>query len=71
MPLPVRSGNPGLNEKTFSGLPRPMAAGERMTVSVIDRQDSAQDYSYSVPGVSNSYTTGSARCSGFSSPKGT
>src|SRR4051812_49507669 len=32
MPLPVRSGNPGLNEKTFSGLPRPMAAGDRMTL---------------------------------------
>jgi uncharacterized YccA/Bax inhibitor family protein len=33
MPLPVsRSGNPGLNEKTFQGLPRPMAAGERMTL---------------------------------------
>src|SRR5712672_807631 len=33
MPLPVsRTGNPGLNEKTFSGLPRPMASGERMTL---------------------------------------
>jgi uncharacterized YccA/Bax inhibitor family protein len=32
MPLPVRSGNPGLNEKTFSGLPRPLAGGERMTL---------------------------------------
>jgi uncharacterized YccA/Bax inhibitor family protein len=32
MPLPVRSGNPGLNEKTFSGLPRPVAAGDRMTL---------------------------------------
>jgi uncharacterized YccA/Bax inhibitor family protein len=33
MPLPVpRSGNPGLNDKTFSGLPRPMAADERMTL---------------------------------------
>ena len=32
MPLPVRSGNPGLNDKTFSGLPRPMAAGDRMTL---------------------------------------
>ena len=32
MPLPVRSGNPGLNEKTFSGLPRPMTAGDRMTL---------------------------------------
>jgi uncharacterized YccA/Bax inhibitor family protein len=27
-----RSGNPGLNEKTFSGLPRPMAADQRMTL---------------------------------------
>ena len=32
MPLPVRSGNPGLNEKTFSRLPRPMAADDRMTL---------------------------------------
>jgi uncharacterized YccA/Bax inhibitor family protein len=33
MPLPVsRTGNPGLNEKTFSGLPRPIASGERMTL---------------------------------------
>jgi uncharacterized YccA/Bax inhibitor family protein len=33
MPLPVaRSGNPGLNEKTFSGLPRPLAGGDRMTL---------------------------------------
>ena len=33
MPLPVsRSGNPGLNEKTFSSLPRPLAGGERMTL---------------------------------------
>ena len=32
MPLPVRSGNPGLNDKTFSGLPRPMAAGDRKTL---------------------------------------
>ena len=33
MPLPVpRSGNPGLNDKTFSGLPRVMAAEERMTL---------------------------------------
>jgi uncharacterized YccA/Bax inhibitor family protein len=32
MPLPVRSGNPGLNDKTFSGLPRPVAAGDRMTL---------------------------------------
>ncbi len=33
MPLPVsRSGNPGLNDRTFAGLPRPMAAGERMTL---------------------------------------
>ncbi len=33
MPLPVpRTGNPGLNDKTFSGLPRPVAADERMTL---------------------------------------
>lgn len=33
MPLPVsRSGNPGLNESTFAGLPRPAALGERMTL---------------------------------------
>ena len=33
MPLPVpRSGNPGLNDKTFSGLPRAMTADERMTL---------------------------------------
>jgi len=33
MPLPVtRSGNPGLNEKTFSGLPVPRAAEDRMTL---------------------------------------
>lgn len=33
MPLPVsRSGNPGLNDKTFSGLPRPLAADQRMTL---------------------------------------
>jgi uncharacterized YccA/Bax inhibitor family protein len=33
MALPVsRSGNPGLNDKTFSGLPRPLAADERMTL---------------------------------------
>ncbi len=33
MPLPVsRSGNPGLNDRTFAGLPRPVAAGERMTL---------------------------------------
>ncbi len=33
MPLPVsRSGNPGLNDRTFSGLPRPMAADQRMTL---------------------------------------
>jgi uncharacterized YccA/Bax inhibitor family protein len=29
--LPVRTGNPGLNERTFSGLPR-AAAGEAMTL---------------------------------------
>jgi uncharacterized YccA/Bax inhibitor family protein len=29
--LPVRTGNPGLNEKTFAGLPR-AAAGEAMTL---------------------------------------
>ncbi len=33
MPLPVpRTGNPGLNDKTFSGLPRPVMADERMTL---------------------------------------
>jgi uncharacterized YccA/Bax inhibitor family protein len=33
MPLPVsRSGNPGLNDKTFTNQPRPLAAGERMTL---------------------------------------
>ena len=33
MPLPVsRSGNPGLNEKTFSSQPRPLASDERMTL---------------------------------------
>ena len=33
MPLPVpRSGNPGLNDKTFAGLPRAMTGGERMTL---------------------------------------
>src|SRR6266403_4380167 len=33
MPLPVsRSGNPGLNDKTFSSQPRPMAGSERMTL---------------------------------------
>ena len=32
MPLPVRSGNPSLNEKTFAGQPRPAVAGERMTL---------------------------------------
>jgi uncharacterized YccA/Bax inhibitor family protein len=32
MPLPVRSGNPGLNETTFSGQPRPATASERMTL---------------------------------------
>jgi len=33
MPLPVsRSGNPGLNDKTFSSQPRPLASGERMTL---------------------------------------
>jgi len=33
MPLPVsRSGNPGLNDKTFSSQPRPLAGGERMTL---------------------------------------
>jgi uncharacterized YccA/Bax inhibitor family protein len=33
MPLPVsRSGNPGLNDKTFSGLPRLSVGGERMTL---------------------------------------
>lgn len=34
MPLPVsRSGNPGLNDKTFTGLPRPASLAERMTLS--------------------------------------
>ncbi len=28
----VRSGNPGLNDRTFSGLPRPALASERMTL---------------------------------------
>ena len=32
MPLPVRSGNPSLTDKTFSGQPRPAALGERMTL---------------------------------------
>jgi len=32
MPLPVRTGNPGLNEKTFFGMPRPSVADERMTL---------------------------------------
>jgi uncharacterized YccA/Bax inhibitor family protein len=33
MPLPVsRTGNPGLNEKTFTGLPRPATADQRMTL---------------------------------------
>jgi uncharacterized YccA/Bax inhibitor family protein len=33
MPLPVsRSGNPGLNDKTFTGLPRPATRDERMTL---------------------------------------
>jgi uncharacterized YccA/Bax inhibitor family protein len=33
MPLPVpRSGNPGLNEKTFASQPRPTALDERMTL---------------------------------------
>ena len=31
MPLPVRSGNPGLNDKTFASQPR-AAVGERMTL---------------------------------------
>ena len=34
MPLPVsRSGNPGLNDKTFAGLPRPASVAERMTLA--------------------------------------
>ena len=33
MPLPVRSGNPGLNDKTFSNLPRPAVGEARMTLS--------------------------------------
>jgi uncharacterized YccA/Bax inhibitor family protein len=28
----IRSGNPGLNDKTFAGLPRPALASERMTL---------------------------------------
>jgi uncharacterized YccA/Bax inhibitor family protein len=32
MPLPVRSGNPGLNDRTFLSQPRPATAGERMTL---------------------------------------
>lgn len=32
MPLPVRSGNPGLNDKTFSSQPRPAFGEERMTL---------------------------------------
>jgi uncharacterized YccA/Bax inhibitor family protein len=30
--LPVKSGNPGLNDRTFAGLPRPALATERMTL---------------------------------------
>jgi uncharacterized YccA/Bax inhibitor family protein len=30
--IPVKSGNPGLNDRTFSGLPRPALDSERMTV---------------------------------------
>ncbi len=33
MPLPVRSGNPGLNDKTFSNLPRASVAEGRMTLN--------------------------------------
>src|ERR1700716_4062192 len=32
MPLPVRSGNPGLNDKTFASQPRPAFGSERMTL---------------------------------------
>src|SRR6201996_536846 len=32
MPLPVRSGNPGLNQNTFSNQPRALSAGDRMTL---------------------------------------
>jgi uncharacterized YccA/Bax inhibitor family protein len=32
MPLPVKSGNPGLNDNTFIGQPRPALASERMTL---------------------------------------
>jgi uncharacterized YccA/Bax inhibitor family protein len=28
----IKSGNPGLNDKTFAGLPRPVLASERMTL---------------------------------------
>jgi len=30
--LPVKSGNPGLNDRTFAGLPQPALATERMTL---------------------------------------
>jgi uncharacterized YccA/Bax inhibitor family protein len=30
--LPVKSGNPGLNDRTFAGLPRPALDAERMTL---------------------------------------
>jgi len=30
--LPIRTGNPGLNEKTFAGLPRAGSVGEAMTL---------------------------------------
>ena len=30
--LPIRTGNPGLNEKTFTGLPRPATSDQRMTL---------------------------------------
>ena len=33
MPLPVRSGNPGLNDKTFSNLPRASVTEGRMTLN--------------------------------------
>ena len=32
MPLPVKSGNPGLNDNTFASQPRAALAGERMTL---------------------------------------
>ncbi len=36
-----------------------------MTVRIIDRHDSVSDYSYVVPGYSNSYNNGTAGCVGM------